>query len=216
MFERFTERARQVVVLARDEAHELGHDYIGTEHLLLGLLREQEGVAGRALANLGVTLPEARARVRSMVPVGERASAGQLPFTPRAKRTLELSLREALAHGHNHIGTEHLLLGLCRDEEAIAARILKELGADVAAVREAVVTEWPTAARAAAGGEASIHVSAVPRRRMPLLTARPWPRREEIPRPRTSLPPLALLVGGWVLFALALGVGILIGWAIWG
>jgi len=214
MFERFTERARQVVVLAQDEARELKHEYIGTEHLLLGLLREEEGVAARALAGLGVTLDEVRARVRAAAPAGERAPVGQIPFTPRAKRALELSLREALAHGHNHIGTEHLLLGLTRDEEAIGARILSDLGADAEGVREAVVAEWPTQARAAGGGHVSIHVA--PRRRALSLAPRPWPRREELPRGRTSLPPVALLVAGWALFALALGAGILVGWAIWG
>src|ERR1051326_4128763 len=130
MFERFTERARRVVVLAQDEARELKHEYIGTEHLLLGLLRERESVAARALAGLGVTLDEVRERVQAASPAGERSPAGQIPFTPRAKRTLELSLREALAHGHNHIGTEHVLLGLSRDEDGIAVQILRELGTD--------------------------------------------------------------------------------------
>ena len=139
MFERFTERARQVVVLAQDESRALGHDYIGTEHLLLGLMREKEGLAARVLDSLDVTAEEARSQIVSVVGQGESAATGQIPFTPRAKRALELSLREALALGHDHIGTEHVLLGLVRDEDSVAVRVLESLGADTDVVREEVL-----------------------------------------------------------------------------
>ena len=114
MFERFTEKARQVVVLAQDEAQALGHNYIGTEHLLLGLLREREGLAARVLHSLDVTVEEVRAQVARIVGRGDEVRAGMIPFTPRAKKALELALREAQALGHNYIGTEHVLLGLVR------------------------------------------------------------------------------------------------------
>ena len=138
MFERFTERARQVIVLAQEEARVLHHTHIGTEHLLLGLLREQEGVAAQALAALGVTLEDARTRVRATVGVGDHATHGQIPFTPRAKRVLELALREARALAHGYIGTEHLLLGLVREESGVASRILLAFGADAERVRAEV------------------------------------------------------------------------------
>src|SRR5919108_6507875 len=114
MFERFTKRARQVVVLAQDEARMLKHNYIGTEHLLLGLLREEEGVAARVLESLEITIEEVRAQVAHIIGQGEEVTAGQIPFTPRAKKVLELSMREALSLGHDHIGTEALLLGIVR------------------------------------------------------------------------------------------------------
>mgnify|MGYP000061768868 CR=1 FL=1 len=139
MFERFTERARQVVVLAQDEARALGHDYIGTEHILLGLLREEEGLAARVLASLEVELGEVRAQVGRIVGDGENARTGQIPFTPRAKKVLELSLREALALGHNHIGTEHVLLGLVRENGGVASHILDDLGAPAERVREELI-----------------------------------------------------------------------------
>ena len=125
MFERFTERARQVVVLAQDEARALGHNYIGTEHILLGLLREEEGLAARVLASLDVTVEEVRAQVRRLVGQGdEDLVAGQIPFTPRAKKVLELALREALALKHSYIGPEHILLGVVRENDGVAAGIL--------------------------------------------------------------------------------------------
>jgi ATP-dependent Clp protease ATP-binding subunit ClpC len=139
MFERFTERARQVVVLAQEEARELQHPYIGTEHLLLGLLREEEGLAACVLDSIGVELSAVRGQVERIVGRGEAvAPSGQIPFTPRAKKVLELALREALSLRHNYIGTEHILLGLARESEGVAARILLELGADADATREAV------------------------------------------------------------------------------
>ncbi len=133
VFERFTERARQVVVLAQEEARRLKHNYIGTEHLLLGLLREEEGVAARVLGGLGVELEATRAAILKIVGSGEEVTSGQIPFTPRAKRVMELSLREALSLGHDYIGTEHVLLGLARENEGVAARVL--LDADVDAER---------------------------------------------------------------------------------
>ena len=138
MFERFTERARQVVVLAQEEARKLKHNYIGTEHLLLGLLREEEGVAAQALEALNVTLDTVRGKVVSSVGEGDAVITGQIPFTPRAKKTLELSLREALNLSHTYIGTEHILLGLARENEGVAARILLELNVDAEAIRRQI------------------------------------------------------------------------------
>jgi ATP-dependent Clp protease ATP-binding subunit ClpA len=123
MFERFTERARKVMVLAQDEARRFHHTYIGTEHILLGLVREGEGVAAQALSSLGVTLEEVRKQVESVVGYGEGGMDAQAPFTPRSKKVLELSLREAMQLGHNYMGTEHLLLGMVRENEGVAARI---------------------------------------------------------------------------------------------
>lgn len=141
MFERFTEEARQVVVLAQEEARELGHNYIGTEHLLLGLLREEQGRpdAERPLESLGVTLAAARDSVRRVVGSSDEETGGQIPFTPRAKKVLELSLREALSLGHNWIGPEHLLLGLARENEGVASRVLLEFDADAETIRERVL-----------------------------------------------------------------------------
>jgi Clp amino terminal domain, pathogenicity island component/UvrB/uvrC motif len=139
LFERFTERARQVVVLAQDEARALKHNYIGTEHLLLGLLREEEGVAARVLEGLDVSLEEVRAQVARIIGEGDEVASGQIPFTPRAKKVLELSLREALGLGHNYIGTEHILLGLAREGEGVAMRILVDYDVDAMKVRDGVV-----------------------------------------------------------------------------
>jgi ATP-dependent Clp protease ATP-binding subunit ClpC len=139
MFERFTERARQVVVLAQEEARSLKHNYIGTEHLLLGLLREEEGVAARVLESLDVSVEEVRAAVVRIVGSGEESPQGQIPFTPRAKKVLELALREALSLGHNYIGTEHILLGLIREDEGVAARILLDLDADPDKIRNEIM-----------------------------------------------------------------------------
>jgi ATP-dependent Clp protease ATP-binding subunit ClpC len=138
-FERFTERARQVVVLAQDEARALGHNYIGTEHLLLGLVREEEGLAARVLDSFGVTLEEVRTQVERICGRGEVVPTGQIPFTPRAKKTLELSLREALSMRHNYIGTEHLLLGLTDDAEGVAMQILAGFDASPDALHGAVL-----------------------------------------------------------------------------
>ena len=140
MFERFTERARKVVVLAQDEARHFNHNYIGTEHLLLGLLREDEGVAAQALYSLNVALDEVREQVESIVGYGEEGTGAQAPFTPRSKKVLELALREALQLGHNYIGTEHLLLGLYRDPDGLASQILVEGGLSRDGARAKVVT----------------------------------------------------------------------------
>jgi len=139
MFERFTERARQVIVLAQEEARALRHNYIGTEHLLLGLLREADGVAARVLGTLEVNLEDVRGEVTRIVGEGESESQGQIPFTPRAKKVLEFALREALSLGHNYIGTEHILLGLARENEGVAARILNDMDVDADKVRQEVM-----------------------------------------------------------------------------
>ena len=139
MFERFTERARQVVVLAQEEARNLKHNYIGTEHVLLGLLREEEGLAARVLESLDITAEKVRAQVVRIVGSGEEVTSGQIPFTPRAKKVLELALREALSLGHNYIGTEHILLGLVRENEGVAARILLDFDADSEKIRNEVI-----------------------------------------------------------------------------
>ena len=139
MFERFTDRARRVVVLAQDEARLLNHNYIGTEHILLGLIHEAEGVGAKALEALGVTLEAAREQVRDIIGEGNQAPTGHIPFTPRAKKVLELSLREALQLGHNYIGTEHILLGLLREGEGTAVKVLTRLNAEPSAVRQEVI-----------------------------------------------------------------------------
>ncbi|MDO4255247.1 MAG: ATP-dependent Clp protease ATP-binding subunit [Kocuria sp.] len=139
MFERFTDRARRVVVLAQEEARMLNHNYIGTEHLLLGLIHENEGVAAKALDSLGITLNAAREQVQDIIGPGQQAPSGHIPFTPRAKKVLELSLREALQLGHNYIGTEHILLGIIRAGEGVAAQVLTKLGTDPQKVRSTVL-----------------------------------------------------------------------------
>jgi ATP-dependent Clp protease ATP-binding subunit ClpC len=177
----------------------LRHNYIGTEHLLLGLLREEEGLAARVLGSLGITVEEVRAQVARLVGPGEEVTAGQIPFTPRAKQALELGLREALALGHNYIGTEHVLLGIVRENSGVATQILLDFGADANTIRDAVI-------RALSGGPAGRVAGLVS---MPMGTTTFTPARGR------RLPPVALLVTGWLLFALALGAGVLIGWAIW-
>jgi ATP-dependent Clp protease ATP-binding subunit ClpC len=139
VFERFTERARQVVVLAQDEARALGHNYIGTEHILLGPIREEEGLAARVLDSFDITIEEARARVVRFVPAGNEFVTGQIPFTPRAKKVLELALRETLSLGHNWIGTEHLLLGLVHEGEGLGMTILLGFGANAEKIRNEVI-----------------------------------------------------------------------------
>src|SRR5687767_5741236 len=139
VFERFTDRARRVVVLAQEEARLLNHNYIGTEHILLGLIHEGEGVAAKALESLGISLEAVRAQVEEIIGHGGSAPSGHIPFTPRAKKVLELSLREALQLGHNYIGTEHILLGLICEGEGVAAQVLVKLGADLSRVRQQVI-----------------------------------------------------------------------------
>jgi ATP-dependent Clp protease ATP-binding subunit ClpC len=139
LFERFTDRARRVVVLAQEDARLLNHNYIGTEHILLGLIHEGEGVAAKALESLGISLEAVRSQVEEIIGQGGSSPSGHIPFTPRAKKVLELSLREALQLGHNYIGTEHILLGLIREGEGVAAQILVKLGADLNRVRQQVI-----------------------------------------------------------------------------
>jgi ATP-dependent Clp protease ATP-binding subunit ClpC len=153
LFERFTERARQVVVLAQDEARALKHNYIGTEHILLGLLREEEGLAARVLESLDITVEEVRAQVARIVGQGDEVTTGQIPFTPRAKKVLELALREALSLGHNYIGTEHILLGLVRENEGVAARILLDFDADAEKIRNEIIRMLSGPGRRQGGGQ---------------------------------------------------------------
>jgi ATP-dependent Clp protease ATP-binding subunit ClpC len=159
MFERFTDRSRRVVVLAQEEARMLSHSYIGTEHILLGLVHEGEGVAAKALESLGISLERVRQQVEEIIGQGQTLPGGHIPFTPRAKKVLELSLREAIDLGHNYIGTEHILLGILREGEGVAADVLGKLGADLETVRDSVL-----AILAAHGGEQP-HVG-------------PWPEAE--------------------------------------
>jgi ATP-dependent Clp protease ATP-binding subunit ClpA len=150
MFERFTNRARHAVVLAQEEARRLNHNYIGTEHVLLGLLGEPEGVAGQALQRFGLTLERAREETAAIVGPGTSAPSGHIPFTPRAKKTLELALREALQLHHNYIGTEHILLGVIREGEGVGAQILRQHG-DLLAIRAAVLDLLPASSEAVKG-----------------------------------------------------------------
>jgi ATP-dependent Clp protease ATP-binding subunit ClpC len=157
VFQRFTDRARRVVVLAQEEARTLRHNYVGTEHVLLGLVREGDGVAARALESMGITLEDVRRQVEELIGKGQAAPTGHIPFTPRAKKVLELALREALELGHNYIGTEHVLLGLIREGESEAAQVLEALGATMDRVRQAVmgvVSGHAEGQAAAAGGTA--------------------------------------------------------------
>src|ERR1700744_4307286 len=162
MFERFTNRARHVVVLSQEEARLLSHNYIGTEHILLGLLGEPESIGGQVLAGFGLTLDGVRGEVVEKIGRGKKQPAGHIPFTPRAKKTLELSLREALAIKHNYIGTEHILLGLISEGEGVAAQILRD-HADPADIRAAVLTAVSAAdpGESAEAGEGADETNAV-------------------------------------------------------
>jgi ATP-dependent Clp protease ATP-binding subunit ClpA len=242
VFERFTERARQVVVLAQDESRTLKHNYIGTEHLLLGLLREEEGLAARVLESLDITVEEVRAQVERVVGHGDEVTTGQIPFTPRAKKVLELSLREAMALKHNYIGTEHILLGLVRENEGVAARILLDFDADAETIRNQTigmlsgpgrrapdeerlraeierVREEKAEATEAKEYEKAARLGEIERNLRAELVGepRPSPRRPSTPagyfaHPMQQVP----LLPGWLLFAVSLGIGVLVGWAIWG
>src|SRR6266542_3161222 len=168
MFERFTDRARRVVVLAQEEARMLNHNYIGTEHILLGLIHEGEGVAAKALESLGISLEGVRQQVEEIIGQGQQAQSGHIPFTPRAKKVLELSLREALQLGHHYSVTEHILLGLIREGEGVAAQVLVKLGADLNRVRQQVIQllsgyqgKEPAAAGSGTTGEAAPSTSLV-------------------------------------------------------
>jgi ATP-dependent Clp protease ATP-binding subunit ClpA len=157
VFEKLTERARQVVVLAQDEARALKHNYIGTEHVLLGLLREKDGLAAQALEAVGVFEEEVRAHVARIVGQGDEVTAGPIPFTPRAWKVLELALGEALSLGHNHIGTEHILLGLVRENEGVAARVLLDFDADAERIRNEIIRMLPGPGRQMQAGVHAEH-----------------------------------------------------------
>ena len=164
MFERFTDRARRVVVLAQEEARLLNHSYIGTEHILLGLIHEGEGVAAKALESLGISLEAVRRQVEEIVGQGHAAPTGHIPFTPRSKKVLELSLREALQLGHNYIGTEHILLGLVREGEGVATQVLVQLGANLSGVRQTVIqlmSGWTESAASSGGEEIGVFTETV-------------------------------------------------------
>lgn len=139
MFERMTDRGRRVIVLAQEEARMLNHNYIGTEHILLGLIHEGEGIAAQGLESLGISLVDVRAKVEEIIGEGQSAPGGNIPFTPRAKKVLELSLREGLQLGHNYIGTEHILLGLIREGEGVGSQVLVKLGAELTRVRQQII-----------------------------------------------------------------------------
>jgi ATP-dependent Clp protease ATP-binding subunit ClpC len=203
VFERFTERARQVVVLAQDEARGLRHNYIGTEHILLGLLREEQGLAARLLGSLGIEVEAVRAQVASVVGEGDDVATGQIPFTPRAKRVLELSLREALALGHNYIGTEHVLLGLAREGDGVGARILESFGADAELLREEVL--------AMLGGGASPSRELEPRA-VGFDDVDEW----RVPSERRAWGDRAAMMPGMLTAAVGFPLGLLVGWLIWG
>jgi ATP-dependent Clp protease ATP-binding subunit ClpA len=237
VFERFTKRARQVVVLAQDEARTLKHNYIGTEHILLGLLREEESPAARVLEGLGVTVEKVRAQVARIVGEGDEVTSGQIPFTPRAKKALELSLRDALSLGHDYIGTEHVLLGLVRVNEGVAARILLGFDADAEKVRAEVLRSLGASpkpvdpelraeiervraekeAAIARGDDKQAAALGARERRLRRVADEPVPPPSGWAtsgfRARDAAIPFAL---GWLLFGVALAVGILVGWAIWG
>ena len=282
MFERFTEPARRVVVLAQEEARALRHNYIGTEHLLLGLFREEDGLAARVLDSLGLTVDEVSGEVARIIGQGDEVTTGQIPFTPRAKKVLDLGLREALSLGHKYVGTEHILLGIARENEGVASRILLDFGADADTIRNEVIGmlsgsvgarptsylpksppvarevvdeieqvtkqkedaieehdferpaqlrdrgrrliraarelehawsyEPPAGYPAAAPTPSEFHGHHGRVRFSSLPSVSRSPRRVSDYAPPYS-PPLLL---GWLLFAAALGIGILIGWGIWG
>jgi ATP-dependent Clp protease ATP-binding subunit ClpC len=202
VFERFTERSRQVLVLAQDEARNLKHNYIGTEHILLGLLREEEGIAARVLAGFDVTLEEVRNQIARIIGPGDEVVSGQIPFTPRAKKVLELALREALQLQSSYIGTEHLLLGIARENQGVAARVLLDFDVDAERIRSGV--------HDALGGRAA-H-GAVASRGAGQLATHAIDLGLSFPRERRSF----RLLEGWLLFGVSLAVGVVIGWAIWG
>ena len=270
MFERFTERARQVIVFAQDEARALKHGHIDTEHLLLGLLREEDGVACRVLESLYITVEEVRAQVARIVGQGDTLIGGQIPFTPRAKKVLELSLREALSLGHNYIGTEHILLGLTRENEGVAARILLDFDADFEKIRNETIRTLSRPSRRHPRVPDPPNVEYTPSRYLELAEEIVRLREEmeqafeagdseraadlgervsrlegiqsdlesepslrsfavsptiplyHVPTPSVPthtivrIPSLSWLLFGWALFGAALGIGILVGWLIWG
>jgi ATP-dependent Clp protease ATP-binding subunit ClpC len=227
MFERFTERARQVVVLAQDEARALGHNYIGSEHLLLGLLAERDGVAARALLSLDVTAEKVRAEVVRIVGRGDGFTAGQIPFTPRAKKALELSLREVLSLGHDYIDTEHILLGLLRDGQGVAVQVLLQLGADTERTRNEIIRLLSASGPSTGSGRQAFSVrleDAPPRsvtagRESTVFFPDDWERSASVsqiqrePTGRRSGREAHLTAA--VVAAVGFPLGLLVGWLIW-
>jgi ATP-dependent Clp protease ATP-binding subunit ClpC len=210
VFERFTERARQVVVFAQVEARELEHNYLGTEHLLLGILREQKGLGARVLESLGVTIEQARAEIARLAGPSDHPTTGQIPFTPRAKKVLTLALREAVHIGDHHIATEHLLLGLvradehlAREDQGVATQALAHLGIDAEKVRNEVI-RMRSAPEVAAGEEAKLTET--------------WLSLDPPPPPQRPFGDgrRSMLVLGWALFGTSLAAGVFVGWLIWG
>jgi ATP-dependent Clp protease ATP-binding subunit ClpC len=187
-----------VVVLAQEEARLLNHNYIGTEHILLGLIHEGEGVAAKALESLGISLEKVRQQVEEIIGAGQSPPSGHIPFTPRAKKVLELSLKEALAMSHNYIGTEHILLGVVRENQGVAARILLELGADAHKIRNELLRML---------GRPAVRAEATPIVSQEASTPYGPPVLSWFRTP---------FFQGWLLFAVALGIGLLLGWLIWG
>jgi len=226
VFERFTERARLVVVLAQDEARGLKHNYIGTEHILLGLLREGEGLAARVLGSFDITVEEVRAQVARIVGQGEVVTTGQIPFTPRAKKVLELALREAISLGHDYIGTEHILLGIVRENEGVAARILLDFDADAEKVRNEIVRMLSGKEPSGRTAEPVEATEAFP----PVSSFPNLPTRSQLRLQGSSQmlsiggrkpwwEPIVLRADLWlglVLGALLFGAGLFVGWLIWG
>jgi ATP-dependent Clp protease ATP-binding subunit ClpC len=206
VFERFTERARQVVVLAQEEARRLRHNYIGTEHLLLGLLREEEGLAARVLESLGVSLDAVRLCVGEIVGHGDELESGQIPFTPRAKKVLELSLRESTRMDHPSIGTEHILLGLVAEGEGVANRIMDQLGATGERIRAELIAQLSGPRASGWTSTASFEPGEEPIATRSALLELSGSRGDRIGR---AAP--AMLAG-----AATFGAGLLVGWAIWG
>jgi ATP-dependent Clp protease ATP-binding subunit ClpA len=213
LFERFTERGRQVLVLAQDEARALKHNYIGTEHILLGLLREAEGRAG-ALALLDISIEDVRAQVARIVGQGDDVTTGQIPFTPRAKKVLELSLREALSLGDKDIDTQHILLGLARENGGVAARILYEMGAAPRTIARVVVEIHPGGVDAPT--EYVKRFSGDEPRFKPLPARASGMRVLERRSGQQTLLEGMLAMESVLLGLAAIGIGILIGWLIWG
>jgi ATP-dependent Clp protease ATP-binding subunit ClpC len=197
VFERFTDRARQVIVLAQDEARGLKHNYLGTEHILLGLLREEEGVAARVLDSLDITVEEVRPQVVRIVGEGDKITSGEMPLAPRAKKVLVLALREALSLGHKDVGTEHILLGLVREDEGTAARILLDFDADTEKIRNEIIRRLSSP---------GLHEQSAT-----------WePRTIRFASPRSSAVQRWFQWPSMVTGAALLGLGLLIGRLIWG
>ncbi len=191
MFERFTDRARRVVVLAQEEARHLDHNYIGTEHILLGLIHEREGVAARALTALDISLESVRAQVEEIIGRGDQAPTGHIPFTPRAKKVLELSLREALGLSHNYIGTEHILLGLIREGEGVAAQVLVKLGGSLDRVRQQVIQLLADASQLQAEQVAGMPTRITQQQAMAMVAGGPGAYQEQEPPELVRVVPLA-------------------------